>query len=145
MKRNTIIKGIAFLHIITAAGIALFWISFYSGLIFPMDQLAPRISNFAGYYAWETAFTIPDSILALTMLAGGIMVLKDMDNRKGRLLLIAASGGATFLGVLDFVYDFGNGMYNLDHIFSYILLEVGIFLPLLGIGTIAYFIKSDGN
>lgn len=145
MKRDTIIKGIAFLHIITAAGIALFWVGFYSGLIFPVDLLAPKINNFVGYYAWETSFTIPDSILALAMLIGGIMILKNTDNRKGRLLLVAASGGCIFLGVLDFVYDSSNGMYNLGHIFSYILMEVGIFLPLLGIGTIAYFIKIDGN
>lgn len=145
MTRDTIIKGIAFLHIITAAGIALFWVGFYSGLIFPVDLLAPKINNFAGYYAWETSFTIPDSILALAMLIGGIMILKNTDNRKGRLLLIAASGGCIFLGVLDFVYDFSNGMYNLGHIFSYILMEVGIFLPLLGIGTIAFFLKTDSN
>lgn len=142
MKRDTIVRGIAILHIATAVGIVLFWIGFYTGLIFPMEAMAAKIHNFAGYYAWETSFTIPDSILAVTMLAGGLMILKDTENWRARLLLVAAAGGCTFLGVLDFVYDFSNGMYNLDHIYSYILMDVGIFLPLMGIGTISYFMKT---
>ena len=142
MKNSTIIKGIAYLHIFSALGIVLFWIGFYSGMIFPAEAFSLQIKNFAGYYAWETSFTVPDFILAASMATGGVIVLKDPGGSLGKLLLIAASGGCIFLGVLDFVYDFNNGMYYLKHIFSYILLVVGIGMPLLGISSIYFLIKS---
>lgn len=145
MKKNTIIKLIALTHIITATGIYLFWIGFYTRIIFPFEIMSEKITNFAGYYAWETSFTIPDSILALTMIAGGIKLLLDTGSRAGRLLLVAASGGCAFLGILDFTYDFSNGMYSLGHLFSYILLEVGVFLPLLSIFTISYFMMTKDD
>jgi len=136
------IKILAIFHIIVAINIFMFWAEFYSGLIFPVEIMREKIAHFEGYYAWETSFTIPDFILAIVMIIGAIKLLKDNTDKLANTLLIAASGGLIFLGVLDFVYDFSNGMFALGHIYSYILLSVGLFLPPFGLVSIYVLYKA---
>ena len=140
---SRVLKWLGIVHILVAVNIILFWIEFYSGIIFPMDVMSEKITNFDGYYAWETAFTIPDGILALVMIIGGARLVRDTGDRLGKTLLTAASGACIFLGVLDFTYDLGNGMFTLGHIFSWMLLTIGIFLPLFGIASIYVLHKTS--
>lgn len=124
-------------------GIALFWIGFYSELIFPIEILEPLIKNFDGYYAWETSFTIPDAIMAFGLVVGASRLINNYKDRVGKLVFISAVGASMFLGVLDFVYAIGNGMYELGHIYSYLLMSIGIGLPILGVFTMTLFIRIE--
>eukprot|EP00565_Helicotheca_tamesis_P006354 CAMPEP_0185727096 /NCGR_PEP_ID=MMETSP1171-20130828/2884_1 /TAXON_ID=374046 /ORGANISM="Helicotheca tamensis, Strain CCMP826" /LENGTH=138 /DNA_ID=CAMNT_0028395593 /DNA_START=155 /DNA_END=571 /DNA_ORIENTATION=+ len=125
-----------------AVGILLFWVGFYTEAIFPVDVLSTKIKNFDGYYAWESSFTVPDVIMAAFMIIACKRLLSDAMDVVGRLLLIACSGGVMFLGVLDFTYAIRNGMYELDHFFSYILLSIGLGLPPLSFATIYVLMNS---
>ena len=130
------IKILAIAHILTALGVIVFWIGFFTEIIFPVEYMKTKIPNFAGYYAWESSFVVPDSLMALAMIIGGVLLLKNQESQRARQILTAASGALIFLGVLDFTFDFRNGMYGLGHFFSYILLEIGLFLPVFGIVSV---------
>ena len=134
MKKAT--RFLALFHIVTAAEIIAFWVFFYSGVLFPEEVLAPRIAQFEGYYAWETAFTIPDSLMALAMVIGGVRLYRDDADSLGRTLLLAASGGCIFLGVLDANYGLANGMYALGHLYSWVLASIGVYMPIFGLVSI---------
>ena len=143
LNRFNLINVIAIINIIVAIEIFLFWLGFYTEFIFPIDILAPRIENFEGYYAWETSFTLPDFMLAAATLYAATRILKDNQDQFAKTMLASCAGGMMFLGVLDFSYDAFHGMYQLDHIFSYLLMSIGIGLPLLGAITIWVIHKSS--
>ena len=95
-------KLIASLEIVTAVGLVLFWIAFFT------VGLAPENAP-ACYYAYEHSFPLPDGLLAALLLAAGILLTK---NRPWGLKLSLAAGGAlVFLGLLDFSFNIQNGVY----------------------------------
>lgn len=136
MTTRNKLRFVAALHVFTAAQIVFFWIGFYTEMIFPKELLAPLISNYEGYYAWETSFTMPDLIMAAVMAVGGVKLWRDTANAWACTCLIAASGAAIFLGVLDFMYDAFNGMYFLGHLFSVELALIGVYMPIFGVLSI---------
>jgi len=142
MNRDKALRLLALAHIVTALNIILFWIGFYTGIIFPRELLAPRIPHFEGYYAWETSFTLPDMVLAAAMLWGGLRLWRNTRESVGRSVLLAASGGAVFLGLLDMTYNSRHGMYMLGHFYSWVLLTIGIYLPAFGVASI-YLLARD--
>jgi hypothetical protein len=93
------------LELVTAAGLVLFWIGFFTVGFAPP---APPV----GYLQYEQAFPLPDLLLAaaLVVAAAGL--------RKGRAwaprLSLACAGGLVFLGVLDFSFNLQNGIYALS-------------------------------
>ena len=93
------------LAVITATGLVLFWIGFFTVGLAP-DNPPPC------YFAYEHSFPVPDIILALALLAGGIMSLKGRP--AGRMLLTAGGGALVFLGLLDICFNLQNGMYALS-------------------------------
>lgn len=123
---------VVILNIATALDTLGFWIGFFTEITFPIDELAPLIHNFEGYYAWERCFVVPDTILALVTLLACYRLLKNQADISAMLFLAASAGAWMFLGVLDFTYGITNGMYTLGHPFSYVLLSIGIGLPLVG-------------
>ncbi len=136
MNERPSLKWLAWSHIGLGAVILLFWAGFHSEIIFPKALLAPRIANFEGYYGWESAFTLPDSFLAVVMIGGGLRLLRTPRDPSGSTLLLAASGACIFLGVLDFAYDSSHGMYNLGHFFSLALLAIAVMMPPFGLYSI---------
>ena len=127
-------RVLAVLHLIAAAGIALFWVGFYTELTFPRAELAQKIPHFEAYYAFEKSFTIPDLTTALVMVIAAIALLRDPTNPRARTLLVAASGAITFLAMLDTIYDLQNGLYSLGP-FSLELMTVPL-IGILGVATI---------
>jgi hypothetical protein len=95
-------KILAYLEIITAIGFILFWIGFFTIGLAPANP--PQC-----YFAYEHSFPLPDTILAIFMIAGGILLLKG--STTGRMISLACSGGLVFLGLLDFSFNIQNGVY----------------------------------
>jgi hypothetical protein len=97
-------KVIAVLELITALGIILFWIGFFTVGLAPENP--PQC-----YFAYEHSFPLPDILMSIAMIAGGILLLKG--KASGRMLTLACSGGLVFLGLLDFSFNIQNGIYSL--------------------------------
>ncbi len=94
----------AWLMILTGAGIILFWIAFFSFNLVPEN--AP-----ACYLTFEHSFPPPDGLLALGLIAAGILVLRGRP--AGRTLSLVNAGGLLFLGVIDISFNLQNGIYGL--------------------------------
>jgi hypothetical protein len=95
-------KLIAILEIVTGAGIALFWVGFFT------IGLAPENPP-ACYFAYEHSFPLPDGVLSLALVSAGALLLKG--KRGGVVLSLYSAGGLVFLGLLDFCFNFLNGVY----------------------------------
>ena len=95
-------RTIPVLEIITAAGLILFWIGFFTVGMAP--ETPPEC-----YFAYEHAFPLPDILLAMVLLASGILLLKG--NPVGKTLALVAAGALVFLGLVDFSFNFQNGIY----------------------------------
>jgi hypothetical protein len=93
---------IAALEIVTAAGLILFWIAFFT------LGMAPEKPP-ACYFAYEHAFPLPDGLLALLLLAAGFLLMKGKG--LGTKLSFVAAGALMFLGFLDFAFNLQNGIY----------------------------------
>lgn len=141
-SQSKLFTGILIINILVALNTLGFWVGFFTELTFPIDELAPLINNFEGYYAWERCFVVPDTILLIATLIAAKLLWKNQSEHLGRLLLTASAGGWIFLGVLDFTYGISNGMYTLGHPFSYTLLSIGIGLPIMGSATLLGLYKT---
>lgn len=99
------LKTIAVLELLTGIGLILFWIGFFT------IGLAPENPP-PCYFAYEHSFPLPDIVLAIVLLAAGILLLSG-NPRGGRLSLVAA-GALIFLGLLDFSFNIQNGIYKIS-------------------------------
>ena len=97
--------AIAILELLTAAGLILFWIGFFTIGLAPKNP--PK-----GYMEYEHSFPLPDGLLAVLLLIAGILLL--MNNPIGNHLSLIAAGGLVFLGVLDFSFNIQNGVYKIS-------------------------------
>jgi hypothetical protein len=98
-------SAIPIFQIITALGIVLFWIGFFT------VGLAPETPP-PCYFVFEHSFPLPDILLAITIFAAALLLL--MGHRLGRTLSLASSGALIFLGLLDFSFNIQNGMYAIS-------------------------------
>ena len=98
-------RTIPVLEIITAAGLILFWIGFFTVGMAP--ETPPEC-----YFAYEHAFPLPDILLAMVLLASGILLLRG--NPLGKTLALVAAGALVFLGLVDFSFNFQNGIYGIS-------------------------------
>lgn len=89
-------------QIATGVGILIFWGLFFTVGLAP-DKPPPC------YFAYEHAFPLPDTILAIGLIAGGINALTSQT--WGRDVSLACGGGLMFLGVLDLSFSWQNGMF----------------------------------
>jgi hypothetical protein len=102
MSKDKKDRIVPILEIVTAAGLILFWVAFFT------IGLAPE-SPPQCYFAYEHAFPLPDICLALLLLASGILWLRQ--NPLGKTLSLVAAGALIFLGLLDFSFNIQNGIY----------------------------------
>ncbi|HOL17777.1 MAG TPA: hypothetical protein PLY40_05780 [Bacillota bacterium] len=96
---------IAALAIVTGIGLLLFWVGFFT------FGLAPENPP-PGYFEYEHSFPLPDIILAIALIAAGVLMLR----RKllGMQIAHVCAGALIFLGLLDFSFNFQNGIYALS-------------------------------
>jgi hypothetical protein len=105
MNQVQIGNAVPILAILTAVGLMLFWIGFFT------IGLAPENPP-AGYFAYEHSFPVPDNILAVVLLIGAVLCLKG--RAQGTTMLAAGGGALVFLGILDMSFNFQNGMYSIS-------------------------------
>jgi hypothetical protein len=131
MQRPTALTITAALMLLTAAGIILFWVSFFA------DLDAQRESTFASqseaWLAWELSFPLPDAWVAATALLGAVGLWR---MRPSGLLFGLVSGGAmVFLGLIDILFFLENGLYT--PMSSEVAIELLIHLWVTGFGLFA--------
>ncbi|NLA27106.1 MAG: hypothetical protein GX878_06895 [Firmicutes bacterium] len=93
------------LAILTGLGLLLFWIAFFTVGLAP-DNPPP------GYFEYEHSFPLPDIVLAVALIAAGVMMFRG--RAPGGLLALLCSGALIFLGLLDFSFNIQNGVYTLS-------------------------------
>jgi nucleoside-diphosphate-sugar epimerase len=100
------IQVIAKLELLTAAGLFLYWILYFTVGMAPENP--PR-----GYFVFQNTFTFADLILALLLLRAATLLLgRDLIRRVlGRGLSLICSGALLFLGGLDISFNFQNDIY----------------------------------
>jgi len=96
---------IAILELLTAVGLILFWILFFT------VGMAPKNPP-PGYLTYEHSFPVPDGLLSILLLVAGIMLL--LNNPLGVNLSLIAAGALLFLGVLDISFNLQNGVYKIS-------------------------------
>jgi hypothetical protein len=96
------IRLISALEIVTAGGLILFWLAFFTVGLAPEN--APTC-----YFAYEHSFPLPDGLLAGLLLVAGIMLM--LNKPWGSKLSLIAAGALVFLGLLDFSFNIQNGIY----------------------------------
>jgi hypothetical protein len=102
------LKTVARLQLLTAAGLLVFWLLFFT------VGLAPAYPPF-GYFVFEHSFTVADIILALAFIRAGTWLLSEDGVRRsrGRALSLVCSGALLFLGMLDISFDVLNSIFSL--------------------------------
>jgi len=120
-------KSAAYLAIVTGIGILLFWIAFFTVGLAPENP--PEC-----YFAYEHAFPLPDTILAIALITGGIFALKQ--GVRAIYVLLPASGGLIFLGLLDMAFNWQNGMYTISVMDGLLNACINIWCVVFGISAI---------
>lgn len=98
-------QPIIILAALTALGLILFWIGFFT------IGLAPETPP-PGYFVYEHSFPLPDLILAGALLVTARLLAQG--KAAGKTLALVCAGALIFLGVLDFSFNFQNGMYAIS-------------------------------
>ncbi len=133
MKKKRSQKAVAVFELVTALGIILFWIGFFT------VGLAPENPP-AGYLAYEHSFPLPDSVLALILIAAALFLLKGRP--LGRSLSLAAAGGLIFLGLVDFSFNIQNGVYALSTLDLVLNAFINLWCVGFGIFLLSRFAKK---
>ena len=126
IKKN---KIIAYCEIISGIGIIIFWVQFF---MTPTGAM----SSIPCYLIFEWSFPVPDLVLAIELLLGGALLLRN--NKIGLSISLLASGGLIFLGLIDISFNLKNGIYTYD--FSEGIKELFINLWCLVVGGSVFFV-----
>jgi hypothetical protein len=104
-RRPSLVSAVAALEVAVAAGIVLFWVSFFIAGPAGIDD--PKLKEI--YLAFETAFPVADFALACALVLGAAGLLKDRE--WGRTFTLAGGGMLVFLGLLDVSFNILQGIY----------------------------------
>lgn len=95
--------AVAGIELVTAVGIAVFWVMFFSAGGQDVDR--PRC-----FLAFEYAFPVPDFILASALAGSAALVI--CKKAWGLVLSLVCAGALIFLGVIDLSFSLLNGTYR---------------------------------
>ena len=128
--RRVPLKTIARLQLLTAAGLLVYWLLFFT------VGLAPADPPF-GYFVFEHSFTVPDIILALAFIRAGTWLLSEdgVRRRRGRALSLVCSGALLFLGMLDINFNVLNKLFSLLSLAT--IVEMAVNAWCIGFGALS--------
>lgn len=96
-------SALSWTQIATGIGILAFWLLFFSADIAPARPPAC-------YFPFEHSFPLPDSLLALALIASGVDGLRG--GQWGAGASLACAGGLIFLGLIDLSFTAQNGGFS---------------------------------
>lgn len=102
MTSDALVWVTAAVQVVTAAGMATFWVSW-----FHEQHAEPWLP--AGYEEHERVFVFPDSVCATVLVVSAVLAV--LDRAWGATLGLVAAGMLTFLGVIDAAYYAQHQMY----------------------------------
>jgi hypothetical protein len=114
---------LAYAQTATGLGLLVFWALFFTVGMAPAD--APPC-----YFAFERAFPLPDGVLALGLLAAGI--LPATGRSWARVLTLPCAGALVFLGLVDFSFNLQNGIYASSLIDGLVAAAINLWCVSLG-------------
>ena len=91
-----------------------------------VQSLTPQDPDYRIYVAFEQAFILADSWLAVNGLAGAIGLARQRS--WGFLCMLLAGGSGVFLGLMDMLYDLQHGVFSALTSATLIELVIVIFL-----------------
>lgn len=127
-------KTIAVFQVITAVGLILFWIGFFT------VGLAPEAPP-PCYFIFEHSFPLPDILLAIALLVAAFSLIRG--NQFGKTLSLAAAGALIFLGVLDFSFNIQNGMYAISVVDTILNGFINAYCMIFGVAVIVLFHRAE--
>jgi hypothetical protein len=127
MFRTNRYKALAIIQIATGFGFLSFWVLFFNGWLVPTNP--PPC-----YFAFEHAFPLPDTILAMALIAGGMDKLRD--GSWGQTVSLASSGGLLFVAVIDFSFTAQNGGFTGPIVDALVSALISVWCVALGIWLI---------
>lgn len=133
MNHNRKDRTIAFLQTITAMGFILFWIGFFTIGLAPENP--PKC-----YFVFEHAFPLPDVVLAVALFISAILILRK--NPLGRILSLVCAGALVFLGLLDFSFNYQNGIYCISTPDFIVNAFINAWCVAFGLSIILHFSKT---
>ena len=128
-------KPIVIFEALTALGLILFWIGFFT------IGLAPQTPP-PGYFVYEHSFPLPDLILAAALLVAAQLLYQG--KAAGRTLSLVCAGALIFLGVLDFSFNLQNGLYAISTLDLVLNAFINLWCVVLGL-WIAIRLRSSGT
>lgn len=121
---------IAILQIILAIGIIGFWIYF-----FLVENKNPDKTEW--YLKHERSFPLPDlGLITTCLIISAIGLLTGQ--RFGLFFTIVASGALLFLGLIDFAFNFQNGLFKTRDMDAYMSIFIVSAVLILGIICLIY-------
>jgi hypothetical protein len=97
---------IAFLMVLTALGIGVFWITW-----FRRDHDEEWLPK--GYVEHEAPFVFSDAALAALLVISAVLLI--LEQPVGERLALVAAGMLAFLGILDAAYFWRTGLFAKEH------------------------------
>ena len=105
VKLMGVIKAAAIMELVLAAGIVSFWIAFFTTDLISIDD--PHLKEI--YFAFESAFPVPDAYLSIVLTIGGIGLLRK--RFYGDFFSLMGGASLIFLGLLDISFNIQHGIY----------------------------------
>lgn len=105
MTDNPVTWLVAVWQVLTAAGIAVFWTTWFR---------QPHVEPWhpPGYVEHERVFFFPDGTLASLLVASAVLLV--LEQSPGASLALICAGMLAFLGIIDAAYFAQHGMYARD-------------------------------
>jgi hypothetical protein len=133
MKPSNGERSLCWLIVLTGVGEVVFWALFYTVGLAP-DNAA------ACYMHYERAFLVPDLVVAVALIVGGL--LRAQGRPWGRLLTHACAGALAFLGMLDMSFNLQNGIYRSSTLDLVMNASLNAYCVLFGVGVIWFGSRS---
>lgn len=130
-KSHKTINTVAIIEIAFASFICFFWILFFSTDLFIMNDSHQQEI----YFAFESSFPVADLYLCITLVVGGIGLLRKA--LFGYIISLLGGSSLIFLGLLDTSFNTQQGIYLVG--IEEAVLNVFINLSCLVVGTFIIF------
>jgi hypothetical protein len=121
------VRLIARLELLTAAGLIIYWILFFTVGVAPENPPS-------GYFVFQNTFTFADLILAVILICAATLLLRPDPIQRvlGRGLSLVCSGALLFLGGLDISLNLQNAAYLTPSFDMFLEVAINIWCLVFG-------------